>query len=209
DDMKWLSELGRRVAMLLRRKQFDRDMDEEMRLHIELREKELRERELRENGVPPEQAYSEARKHFGNALAFREASHESWGWSWLEHLAQDLRFAFRMLRKSPGFTAVAILTLALGIGANTAIFSIVDAIFLRPLPFPNGSQVYVVDRTGNRIGGSSISPAIFAAWQRQASPLFEHFALFRSIGSVKMIGAGEAQLIPAAAASTEFFPALG
>jgi putative ABC transport system permease protein len=202
--MMSFSEIGRRVAMLFRRRKFDREMDEEMRLHLELREKERAA-----SGVSAEEAHATARKNFGNALALREASHDSWGWAWLEHLTQDLRFAFRMLRKSPGFTAVAVLTLALGIGANTAIFSIVDAVFLRPLPFPNANRVYVVDRTGNRIGGSSISSAIFAAWQRQAASVFDQFALFRLTGSAKLTGRGEPQLVPSADASTEFFPALG
>lgn len=199
-----LRELGRRIVMLMRRRKFDREMDEEMRLHLELREKEQIE-----NGLSPRDAHAAARKNFGNPLALRETSHDSWGWMWLEHLAQDLRFALRMWRKSPGFTTVAVLTLALGIGANTAIFSIVNAIFLRPLPFPNESRLYIVDRTGNRLGGPSISPAIFAAWHRQAAPIFEHLALYRAIGRVKLTGAGEPELVPAGGASVEFFPALG
>ena len=199
-----LGELGRRVAMLVRRRKFDREMDEEIRLHLELREKEQAA-----NGFSAEEAHTMARKNFGNALALREASHDSWGWAWLEHLAQDLRFALRMLRKSPGFTAIAVLTLALGIGANTAIFSIVDAVFLRPLPYPNANRIYLVDRTGNRLGGPSISEAIFAAWQRQAGDIFEHLGLWRYTATVKLTGAGEAQMIVAAGASTEFFPALG
>jgi len=207
--MKWLSELRRRLAMLLRRTQFDRDMDEEMRLHIELREKELRERELRENGARPEQAYTEARKHFGNALALREASHDSWGWSWLEHLAQDLRFAFRMLAKSPGFTAVAVLTLALGIGANTAIFSIIDAIFLRPLPYPKAGQTYLVARTGNQYGGPSISPAIFAAWRKQQSSTFEHLALVGFMGDSTLMVSGEPVRVPSVGISWDFLAMTG
>jgi putative ABC transport system permease protein len=202
--MNWLSQFGRRVAMLFRQRQFDRDMDEEMRLHLELREKDHAA-----NGFSAADARMNARKHFGNALALREASHDSWGWAWLEHFAQDLKFAFRMLRKSPAFSAIAILTLALGIGANTAIFSIVDAVFLRPLPFANAGRIYLVDRTGNRLGGSSISEAIFVAWQRQAGSVFEHLGLWQYTGSVKLSGVGEAQMISTSGASPDFFPALG
>ncbi|MGB7022174.1 MAG: ABC transporter permease [Candidatus Acidiferrales bacterium] len=195
--------------MLFRRKQFDRDMDEEMRLHIELREKELRERESCQNSVAPEQAYTEARKHFGNALALREASHESWGWSWLEHLAQDLRFALRMLRKNPGFAAVAILTLALGIGANTAIFSIIDAIFLRPLPYPNAQQIYLVARTGNAYGGESISPAIFAAWHQQQEKIFKHLTVVQGMGDSTLMVSGGPSRVPSIAISTDFLTMVG
>ena len=199
-----LAELIRRLRMLLRHKQFDRDTDEEMRLHIE-----LRERELRENGAPSKQAYTEARKHFGNALALREASHDSWGWSWLEHLAQDLHYAFRMLRKNPGFTAVAVLTLALGIGANTAIFSIIDAIFLRPLPYPKAGQIYLVARTGNQYGGPSISPAIFAAWRKQQSSTFEHLALVGFMDDSTLMVSGEPVRVPSVGISWDFLAMTG
>src|SRR6185437_16235277 len=191
--MKLLGELGRRVTMLLRRRKFDQEMDEEMRIHLE-----LRERERREAGLPADQAYTAARKNFGNALALREASHDSWGWSWLEHLIQDLRFALRMLRKNPGFTATAVLTLALGIGANTAIFSIIDAVFLRPLPYLNAQQIYLVARTGNAYGGESISPAIFAAWRKQQSSVFEHLALFGFMDDSTLMVSGEPVRIPSA-----------
>src|SRR5215469_16413017 len=132
--MSRLSEFWRRLAMLFRRKQFDQGMDEEIRLHLE-----LRERDHAANGFSPEEAHMNARKNFGNTLAVREVSHDSWGWAWLEHLSQDLKFSFRMLSKNPGFTAIAILTLALGIGANTSFFSRVHRVLI-PSPQTQNSR---------------------------------------------------------------------
>ena len=127
----------RRLAMLLRRDRFDREMDEEMLLH-----RELKEQELKDKGVPPEEAHYMAKREIGNALRLREESREAWGWNWLEHLGQDSRLALRQMRKNPGFTVVAILTLALGIGANTAIFTLVHAVLLKQLPVKNPGELY-------------------------------------------------------------------
>ena len=198
------SEIARRIRMLFRREKFRHDLEEEMRLHLE-----LREGELREAGLSPNAAHTAARKNFGNALALREASHDSWGWSWLEHLGQDLRYAFRMLPKSPGFTAVAVLTLALGIGANTAIFSIIDAIFLRPLPYPKAGQTYLVARTGNQYGGPTISPAIFAAWRKQQSSTFEHLALVGFMDDSTLMVSGEPVRVRSVGISWDFLAMTG
>ena len=126
----------------------------------------------------------------------------------LDTLLQDLRYAIRMLRKRPGFTAIAMLTLALGIGANTATFSVIDAVFLRPVPFRDANRIYLVHRTGNRFGGASISMPIFIEWQKRSAGLFERLALVAVRGSATLTGRGEPERIPTAGASAELFSIL-
>jgi len=140
-----LRELTRRLLMLLRRRHFDADLDEEMRLHRELREQEEIER-----GLSPEEARYAAQRRFGNELVLREESQDMWGWSRLENFLQDARYGLRQLRRSPGFAAVALLSLALGIGANTAIFQLLDAVRLRMLPVENPQQLAEVHLTNRR-----------------------------------------------------------
>src|SRR5260370_31398738 len=134
--MNWLRELERRLNMLVHRRQLDADLEEEMRLHLELRgEQQV------ESGVAANDASAAARRRFGNPTVLREKSRSAWGWEWLEDFFQDVNYGLRGMARSAGITVVALLSLALGIGANTAIFTLVDAVLLKSLPVNEPSQL--------------------------------------------------------------------
>src|SRR6478672_13419031 len=109
-----MGEFFRRIYYLLNRSKLDRDLQNDIEFHREM-------------------LSGESRKDFGNPTLMRERSREAWGWGWLDRLAQDLRFGFRLLKKSPGVTFTAIMVLALGIGVNVTAFNLVDVIFFKPL----------------------------------------------------------------------------
>ena len=144
--MKKLQELLRRIGMLRHRDQVASELQEEMQLHLDLR----RQQQV-ESGVASSDAAAAAHRRFGNPTHLREQSYTAWGWSWLESLAQDILYGLRAMLRSPGITIVALLSLALGIGANTAIFSLMDAVMLRSLPVRDPGKLVLLGE-GN-VGG--------------------------------------------------------
>jgi putative ABC transport system permease protein len=169
-----LTQFWRRLLFYARRDRFDRELEEEMRAHME-----LKEQENLAAGISQEEARYAARRQFGNQTLLQEVSRDMWGFRSLDILVQDLRYGLRMMIKSPGFTAVAVLTLALGIGANTAIFSVINAVLLRPLPYPDPDRLVHVYRMDPPVERSPVSIPLYLDFAERQQ-VFESFAAHNS-----------------------------
>ncbi|HEV2912969.1 MAG TPA: ABC transporter permease [Pyrinomonadaceae bacterium] len=187
-----------------RRRAREAELDAELRSHLEMAVQDRVER-----GETLEEAEAAVRREFGNAGLIKEVTREMWGWMWLEQILQDVRYGARFLRRAPGFTSVAVLTLALGIGANTAIFSVVDAVLLRALPYRDADRLVTLwedNRSGNHPRNVT-SAANFLELQSQAKS-FEEMAAFFDM-RLNLTGAGEPVAVPIQVGTTNLFTVLG
>lgn len=205
-------EWGRRLRMLLQRSRFQQELDEEMRLHLELRREQQRAA-----GLSEEAARRAAGRRFGNTTLIREKSVMTWGWSWLENLLRDAAYGVRTMLRSPGITVVALVSLALGIGANTAIFSFLDAVMLRSLPVQNPKQLVLLG-TGEWSGisdGFAVTELYSYPFYRQLqskNEVFSHTAaMFSMMNHVHgfVDGSTDSELMDVQLVSGTYFDTLG
>jgi predicted permease len=180
----------------------EKELEEEVRNHLGMATRERVER-----GEASEDAERAARREFGNVELVKETTRDVWGGGFVDRLMQDLRFGVRMIVTSPGFAAVAILTLALGIGANTALFSVVNGVLLNPLPYPEPEQLVTLHESKPNFDAGSISFPNFQDWRRDNST-FAMMGLWRNF-SFTLTGTGEAEQIRSQLISTDFLPLFG
>src|SRR5579859_3613394 len=198
--MNWLKQL-------FSRRRLYRDLSDEIQEHLGEKIEELVA-----GGMSRKEATAAARREFGNVTLIEQDSRAVWEWPSMESLFADVRYAARILCKSPGFSAIAVFTLALGIGASTAVFSLVSAILLKPLPYPNPGQIVLpelVSPPGVNIGSEYIpwGQVQFRFLTRDSHP-FQAVGAFQN-DSFNLTAAGDPSFLDGFRVSAEFFPALG
>ncbi len=198
--MSWLPRFFRRSRL------YD-DLAHEIRQHLEEKAEELEA-----EGMPREQAIETARREFGNVALTMERGRDAWGWRWVEDFFADLRFGYRQLRRNPVLAAVCVLTLALGIGANVAIFSAIDAVLLRPLPFKDADRLVMICEFKAGNVGKTGSP--FVRYRERAA----HSDVFEESGGYWDVSGGDeavfgdenrAERVRFSIVTDRFFPLLG
>ncbi|HZF39357.1 MAG TPA: permease prefix domain 1-containing protein [Blastocatellia bacterium] len=202
--MNLLSQFWRRLLSLLRRGRYEREMEEEMRFHLEM--------QIEQNlaaGIPAEEARYAARRQFGNQTWLKEVSREMWSFRFIETLIQDLRYGARRLMRNPGFTLIAVITLALGIGATTAIFSVVNGVLLKPLPYHQPEALASVRLTAQRLSVKdwALSASNYFIFREQ-SDAFQDIGLYQG-NSVDVTGLGEPERTLALVVTDGLLPILG
>lgn len=183
----------------------DADLERELRSDLELEEEEQREK-----GLSSEEARYAARRAFGNATLIKEQTYEAWGWANFEQLWQDLRYALRQMRRWPGYSAVCLVTLCLGIGVNAAFFGVIEAVLLRPLPYRDPSRLmHLTDPQDPQDGG--ILYKDYESLKRQSRAFANLAVYYRDSGwsRVTLNGSQKPEAVQGAFVSASFFPVLG
>ncbi|MGA8089143.1 MAG: ABC transporter permease [Terracidiphilus sp.] len=206
--MRWFEQLRMRVLMLFSRGRAAARLNEELAFHLD--------RQIAENiaaGMTPDEARYSALRTFGNPPLLREQSRATWSWNGLESLLRDLRFAFRALHRTPGFTAIAIVVMALGIGANVALFTVVRNVILKPLPFKDPDRLLMLYEDSVRNPGTPdynvVAGGIYQEWKKQ-NHTFSNLAL---VGNTRVGLSGTSGQLPEKVAGAQFswdlLPTLG
>ncbi|HEV8497295.1 MAG TPA: ABC transporter permease, partial [Gemmatimonadaceae bacterium] len=201
-----MAQIRTRLRALVQRRATENDLDEEIRYHVG--------REVERNiakGLSADDARDAARRAFGNVTIATEQSREAWRWQTLEELRQDVRHALRLMRRDPAFTVAALATLALGIGLNTAIFSVAYGVLWRPLPYPNADRLVIIPSAQHTVTGvktfETWPPFSYEGLRRRVRTL-DHLAAYTS-ADVPLTGRGEPLQLPALEVSPNFFATLG
>ena len=189
----------------LRRREFEHDLEQEIQSHLQLET----DRNL-EAGMPPTQARDAARKKFGPIARAKEETRQQTGFPFWQTLAQDLRFAVRLTKRTPAFTALIVLTLALGLGAATAMYSVIHAVLLAPLPFPEPDRLMVLWQSSAQEGWQKyeVAPANFYDWQRETRA-FSELAAVQPFASASMTTEARAEQFEGSAVTHNYFSTLG
>ena len=197
----------RRLLFFFQRKQFDRDLEDELRFHEDMKAHALADAD----GMSGDEARAAARRRMGNPLRLREQSREPWSFPTLETFVQDVRHALRLMRRDPAFTATVLATLALGIGLNTAIFSVAYGVLWRPLPYPDPDRLVVLtsaQQTEKGVRTISTWPPLSYEGLRSRATTFDDLAAYTSVDA-QLTGRGEPLQVPALDVSPNFFATLG
>ncbi len=201
----WRTNLRLRLKALIHRRAFDRDLEDEIAFHLA-----MRERKQQSLGLGPDAARHATHRRFGNVTLLKEDTREMRTFTLLEALWQDVCFAARTLRKSPAFLAVVVLSLALGIGANSTIFSVLNAVLYRPLPYPQPGRLMAIWETESGRPGAENPPAIAdgADWRKQ-SQVFEDIALTSFTEPTPLAADGRAEQAHAQFVTPNYFHLMG
>ena len=201
--MRFLQSISRRIRSFLKQEARDTELQDELRFHMDQQVEENISR-----GMSVLDATLAAKRDFGSVQEATQECYKARGLSWLHNLRWDLTFSFRLLKKSPGFTVIALLTLALGVGANTSVFSLIDGLLLRPLPVPHAEQLAILRsaRSDEPISNFSLSEPFLRAFEKRHE-VFQDVAGFT--GSTLQVHTNSGNVdVPGALVSGQFFSAL-